>query len=609
MKTWLAVCGVVAPLVIVLPAAAISPAEVSKIAKGVTVSITTPQGQGSGAIIDRDGNTYTVLTAAHVVKKNDRQYTIELSDGSKHAIASKQLAPTGNLDLAVIKFTSNRNYPIAKIGNSSSATEGSTAYVAGFPQTTIAITRSIYTFSDGKITANSSKPFDDGYSLVYSCNTLPGMSGGPVLNERGELIAIHGRGDRQENKQSEVNSGVWVKTGFNLGIPINSFLQVATKMGASIGGAAPTVIASPPRPTAADDFFVTATNKFREGDYTGAIAGFDRAIAAKPRYAAAYIGRAEANIYLDRDSEVIRDANLALQIDPKSDRAYALRGAGKTGRGDVKGAFADYDRAIAINPRNARTHLYRGFAQVQYVDPKIALKSIERALALDPSLGDAYSVRGVANYLTGNRQASEADFQRAIQISPNSFLAYAYRGLVRTLAGDKRAGFADLDKAIGLSPKNAIVYDIRAQAHAGLEDHNRAVADFNRALAIDANNDGIYARRALAYLGQNKSQLALRDIEKSLSLNDINEAAYQARSLYHFKNQNFRQSLADINRALNINGSSPESYFLRGITYVGMNNRNDARQSLQQAAKIYKERNNTKFYQSVMQVLKLLSST
>jgi hypothetical protein len=38
------------------------------------------------------------------------------------------------------------------------------------------------------------------------------MSGGVVLNSDGELVAIHGRGDR-DNKD--------VKTGFNLGIPID----------------------------------------------------------------------------------------------------------------------------------------------------------------------------------------------------------------------------------------------------------------------------------------------------------------------------------------------------------------------------------------------------
>ena len=454
MKNWLATCGIIAPLIIVLPVAAMSSTEVAKIAKSVTVAIRTPDERGSGAIIDRTGNTYTVLTAAHVVKKTDSQYTIELGDGQKYPVTARQLAANGNVDLAIVKFQSDRTYPVVKIGDSNSAVEGSIAYVAGFPLATAAISESVYTFNDGKITANSSKPFSNGYSIVYSCNTLPGMSGGPVLNDRGELIAVHGRGDVQEKtKQSQVNANVWVKTGLNLGIPANTFTQMASKMGVKIGERTAPVIATAPRNTTADDFFVTAATKFRQGDYPGAISGFDRAIATKLNYTAAYIARAEANLYLDNGTEVIRDANLALKLNPKSDDAYALRGGGKTSIGDAQGAFADFDRAIVLNPRSARSYLYRGLAQVQYADPNQAIRSLDQALALDPSLGDGYSVRAVARYLIGDPQGSDSDFNRAVQINPNSFLAYIYRGFVTVNAGKKAAGFADLAKAIAISPK------------------------------------------------------------------------------------------------------------------------------------------------------------
>ena len=261
----------------------------------------------------------------------------------------------------------------------------------------------------------------------------------PVFNERGELIAVHGRGDVQENKQSDINANVLVKTGFNLGIPVNSFLKLASQMGVKLGQTAP-AIATQPRTTTADDSFVTAATKFRQGDYPGAIAGFDLAIASKPSYTAAYIARAEANLYLENGAEVIRDANLALKIDPKSDDAYALRGAGKIGSGDSKGAFADLDRAISLNPRSARSYFYRGFGQMQYADPNQALQSINQAIAIDPNLGDAYSVRAVAKYLIGDPQGSNSDFQRALQINKNSFLAYIYRGFIQVMAGKKAAG-------------------------------------------------------------------------------------------------------------------------------------------------------------------------
>ena len=605
MKTWLVTCGI-APLVIVLPAAAMSPTAVGKIAKGVTVAIRTPEERGSGAIIARTGNTYTVLTAAHVVKKTNDRYTIELSDGQKYAVSSKQLSPTGNLDLAIVKFQSDRNYPVVKLGDSNSATEGSLAYVAGFPLATAAITKSVYTFSDGKITANSSQPFENGYSIVYSCNTLPGMSGGPVFNDRGELIAVHGRGDVQEStKPSELNANVWVKTGFNLGIPVNTFLKLASQMGVKLGQTAP-AIAAQPRTTAADDSFVTAATKFRQGDYPGAIAGFDRAIASKPNYTAAYIARAEANLYLENGAEVIRDANLALKIDPKSDDAYALRGAGKISSGDAQGAFADLDRAISLNPRSARSYFYRGFGQMQYADPNRALQSINQAIALDPNLGDAYSVRAVAKYLLGDPQGSNLDFQRALQINKNSFLTYIYRGFIQVTAG-KKAGFNDLAKGIAISPKNPLGYSMRGQAYSAIKDYDRAIEQFNLALQFKPNYDSAYAYRGIVRMQQQKFDRGLADIEKALQINPSSEAGYQGRSVYYINQKDFRRALADANRAIEINGVSPDSYTLRGVSYIGLGDRDRAKESLQTAARFYQKRGNQQDYQDVLAILKLLS--
>jgi tetratricopeptide (TPR) repeat protein len=606
MKTWLALGGIVAPFVIVLPAVASSSAEVAKVAKAVTVLIKAGGEQGSGAIINRTGNTYTVLTAAHVVKKTDRKYTIELNDGQVYPISGFKLAPNGNLDLAVVQFKSDRSYSTIKIGNSNSAEEGTTAYVAGFPFATAAITQSVYTFSDGKITANSSKPFANGYSIVYSCNTLPGMSGGPVLNDKGELIAVHGKGDNQERlKQSEVNSSVWVKTGFNLGIPVNTFTQVASTMGVNLNKeVAP--IAAQPRKTIADDFFVTAANQSLQGNYPGAINSLNQAIKAKPDYSVAYIARAEANLYLDNPQETYRDANLALKYKPNSDEAYALRGAASVGV-DLPSAYADFDKALALNPRNSRAHLYRGFAELLYEDPQKALRTINKALKNDPNLGDAYAVRATAKQLSGDPQGSEADFKRALQINPNSFLAYAYRGYIRAIVGNPSSGFADLDKAIALSPKNPIGYLLKGQAYVGTGKYAQAIQQFNQALKLKPNYDIAYANRSIAYMSLEKYQQGLADAEKALSINPNSETAYQARSLYYIFKKQFQKSLADANRALSINPSSPDSIAVKGLAYVGLNELAKARTTLKQSAKLYEARNNRgEGYQAVIKILQLL---
>jgi serine protease Do len=170
---------------------ALTAVEVNDIAKPITVMIGGLDGKGSGVIIAKNGNTYTVLTANHVVKKAGYGlYEIITYDGQKYEMENKAQT-LGKLDLALVKFTSSKNYPLAKIADSQTIKEGARVYYAGFP----ANQPRNYRFIPADITGRSQN--QEGYELSYNGSALPGMSGGPVLNEEGLLIAIHGKAETQ----------------------------------------------------------------------------------------------------------------------------------------------------------------------------------------------------------------------------------------------------------------------------------------------------------------------------------------------------------------------------------------------------------------------------
>ncbi|UUO13356.1 GUN4 domain-containing protein [Dolichospermum heterosporum] len=174
------------------PVSALTPVQVNDIAKPITVMIGGLDGKGSGVIIAKNGNTYTVLTANHVVKKAGYGiYEIITHDGQKYPMENKAQI-LGKLDLALVRFTSSKNYPLAKIADSRTVKEGSTVYYAGFPAETANQPRN-YRFIRADITGRSQN--QEGYELSYNGSALPGMSGGPVLNEEGLLIAIHGKAE------------------------------------------------------------------------------------------------------------------------------------------------------------------------------------------------------------------------------------------------------------------------------------------------------------------------------------------------------------------------------------------------------------------------------
>ena len=71
-------------------------------------------------------------------------------------------------------------------------------YVFGFPLPNKSIEKSFGRLQPGKITANANAYNKDGYQLLYTNKTLPGKSGGSILNEKGKLIGIHGRSEIDE---------------------------------------------------------------------------------------------------------------------------------------------------------------------------------------------------------------------------------------------------------------------------------------------------------------------------------------------------------------------------------------------------------------------------
>ena len=197
------------------PVFALTPVQVNDIAKPITVMIGGLDGKGSGVIIDKNGSTYTVLTANHVVKKAGYGlYEIITHDGQKYQMESAQ--SVGKLDLALVRFTSSKNYPIAKIADSRTVKEGATVYNSGFPVPSISNNQQRnYFFITAQITSRG-KGENLGYDLFLSGSPRPGMSGGPILNDQGEVIGIYGKAEFGISESALARDGVQ-------GIPTEKF--------------------------------------------------------------------------------------------------------------------------------------------------------------------------------------------------------------------------------------------------------------------------------------------------------------------------------------------------------------------------------------------------
>jgi tetratricopeptide (TPR) repeat protein len=471
--------------------AAKSTTQVAEIASAITVEIKTANSSkvGSGILFQRQGDIYTVLTAAHVVKEGE-SFTIKTADGKVYqSIANSIRQAANNIDLAVVKFQSSNNYTLTKIGAGNNIKIGSATYVAGFPEPTYAIAAGIFNFTKGEVIGNATKGNDKGYSLIYSNITFRGMSGGPVLNAEGELIAIHGQGDRTGQR------GEGEKTGRNLGITIERFGTVATTMGVTIQQPVASLPAN--QGLNATDYFLAGNEKNERGDVQGAIDDYNKAISISPTLAEAFNNRGLLKANSGDIAGALADYNQSLSIKPQQPEPYNNRGMIKEKLNDLTGAMNDYNRAIAINPQYAIAYDNRAALKQDLNDLTGAMNDYQQAIALDPST-NAYNNRGhLKAHRLNDPSGALADFNQAIANNPKYAGAFNNRGWLKAnKLQDISGALADFNQAIALNPKFSNAYNHRGWLKANsLNDPSGALTDLNQAITINPKYAQVYYRR------------------------------------------------------------------------------------------------------------------
>ncbi|MEY3735060.1 MAG: hypothetical protein RLZZ624_118 [Cyanobacteriota bacterium] len=145
-------------------------------------SIQQQQGQGSGFITRSDG---VVLTNAHVVE-GASEVEVTLPDGRR--FNGKVLGGDPVTDVAVVKVVA-RGLPVTPLGDSSRVRPGETAIAIGNP---LGLDNTV---TAGIISAiQRTNALGEGQRVPYlqtDAAVNPGNSGGPLINDRGQVIGIN----------------------------------------------------------------------------------------------------------------------------------------------------------------------------------------------------------------------------------------------------------------------------------------------------------------------------------------------------------------------------------------------------------------------------------
>lgn len=209
--------------------------KVRAIAEQITVKISSNARSGSGFLLKKKGEVYQLVTNRHVLnfETKTESYQVETPDGKIYPAQVQTTVDFKNLDLSLLEFKSNHNYQLANLSPALEKEKSKQVYAAGFPIDSKTADARGFMFTSGKIEEIIDLSFRGGYKIGYSNTVMQGMSGGPLLNSRGQVIGINGRRKfpiwgnpyvfddgsvASAKKQEQMSKLSW-------GIPIQTFLD------------------------------------------------------------------------------------------------------------------------------------------------------------------------------------------------------------------------------------------------------------------------------------------------------------------------------------------------------------------------------------------------
>jgi tetratricopeptide (TPR) repeat protein/S1-C subfamily serine protease len=550
--------------------------KVDNIAQQITVRIDSKNhGNGSGVIIAKQGQTYYVVTAAHVVKNPD-SYKIITPDSKRYAVQPENIFKPEGLDAALVKFTSNQTYSVATIAkyNLYSSNKNRWIFLSGFPgkdggkrKLTAGLLRDKEAIFAHAVSLDYLNfVVDVGYELTYTNLTQPGMSGGAILDVMGQVIGI--------NTASEGKTTAQIELGLGLGVPSSSILSLVTKSGLKTE-LLKVVTKAPPKPTEVEinglinhPLFVAQKPSVNANEYewlnygnqlwrleknTEAVGAFQQAIKLKPDFYEAYFALSSPLYREKKYPEALAALEKAIKIKPDSDEAWSFKSDMLHYRlKKYPEALAAVDKAIEYNNSNVNLYMQRCLILRDLKQYPEALASISKAIEMKP-LSYYYNIRSTHRLLTKDYQLALADVNHAIQLEPDSAQNYSMRGLIRMGMKDYQVALADVNQAIKLEPDSTDDYINRGGIRLQLGDSQNALADCNQAIKLEPNNAGGYScRSGVRNILLQDFQGAMSDINQAIKLEPESSVYYSERSSVRFQFRDYQGALADVEQAIKL---------------------------------------------------------
>ncbi|MEM6401689.1 MAG: tetratricopeptide repeat-containing serine protease family protein [Cyanobacteria bacterium P01_D01_bin.116] len=557
-----------------------TPADIGKLTgeSVILVSYANKPGQGTGFFVKGEHKSAcTVLTARHVIPPNAK---LQLQTKDQKIWKDTQITSIKRFpqqDLALLTFKpegSSCPYKAIAVGNSDKVNIGDNIYITGFPGNGWG-----RQFVEGKVSLIESRT--EGYGISYTAITAGGMSGGPVLNSNGEVIAVHGRTElelaqlaeiqgEQLQPQQQSTTGLSSQNGdavgtFKWGVPINTYLANATKISTKETVAESNIGNTGTKwtPQTAEQWLILGYDSYASQRYQEALIAYEKVIELQPHNAVAWISIGNLQIRLKRYEDALTALNKGIALNPKSPNdalAWGAKGLALQFLQRYEESLESNKRSIALNSKDINVWINRGFVLEKLRRYEDSLIAYDKAIALDPNVSKIWSNRGTTLWFLQRYKDALASYDKAIALNPKNTDAWYSRGATFDKLGRYSNALASYDKALQVnggwvdgSKTPADAWLARGKTLRQLKRYSDAIASYNKAIKLNPNYANAWFERGYALNYLQRYEEALAAYNKTITIKPDYYVAWnnKGKQLTHLKR--YDEALKAFEKAISIN--------------------------------------------------------